>query len=92
MVAGTADESKSILKSDVDTLKADYQQSAKLTLTLQDKYGNPIVTSDHLEFVQSGPFVNFLKLSDIDYSQRNYGEYTVTVTGGKEGTATSFPC
>lgn len=91
LVAGTADESKSILKSDVDTLKADYQQSAKLTLTLQDKYGNPIVTSDHLEFVQSGPFVNFLKLSDIDYSQRNYGEYTVTVTGGKEGTATLIP-
>ncbi|MCV5767901.1 hypothetical protein OFN22_30905, partial [Escherichia coli] len=27
LVAGTADESKSILKSDVDTLKADYQQS-----------------------------------------------------------------
>ncbi|EEW8241397.1 hypothetical protein D4673_003002 [Escherichia coli] len=91
LVAGTADESKSILESDVDTLKADYQQSAKLTLTLQDKYGNPIVTSDHLEFVQSGPFVNFLKLSDIDYSQRNYGEYTVTVTGGKEGTATLIP-
>ncbi|MGP4254226.1 inverse autotransporter IatD [Escherichia coli] len=91
LVAGTADESKSILKSDVGTLKADYQQSAKLTLTLQDKYGNPIVTSDHLEFVQSGPFVNFLKLSDIDYSQRNYGEYTVTVTGGKEGTATLIP-
>ncbi|EEU9148145.1 TPA: inverse autotransporter IatD [Escherichia coli] len=91
LVADTADESKSILKSDVDTLKADYQQSAKLTLTLQDKYGNPIVTSDHLEFVQSGPFVNFLKLSDIDYSQRNYGEYTVTVTGGKEGTATLIP-
>ncbi|GAB7928866.1 inverse autotransporter beta-barrel domain-containing protein [Escherichia coli] len=91
LVAGTADESKSILKSDVDTLKADYQQSAKLTLTLQDKYGNPIVTSDHLEFVQSGSFVNFLKLSDIDYSQRNYGEYTVTVTGGKEGTATLIP-
>ncbi|EJQ6164985.1 inverse autotransporter beta domain-containing protein [Escherichia coli] len=91
LVAGTADESKSILKSDVDTLKADYQQSAKLTLTLQDKYGNPIVTSDHLEFVQSGPFVNFLKLSDIDYSQRNYGEYTVTVTGGKEGIATLIP-
>lgn len=91
LVAGTANESKSILKSDVDTLKADYQQSAKLTLTLQDKYGNPIVTSDHLEFVQSGPFVNFLKLSDIDYSQRNYGEYTVTVTGGKEGTATLIP-
>ncbi|EEZ4361886.1 hypothetical protein DDM03_004291 [Escherichia coli] len=91
LVAGTADESKSILKSDVDTLKADYQQSAKLTLTLQDKYGNPIVTSDHLEFVQSGPFVNFLMLSDIDYSQRNYGEYTVTVTGGKEGTATLIP-
>lgn len=91
LVAGTADESKSILKSDVDTLKADYQQSAKLTLTLQDKYGNPIVTSDHLEFVLSGPFVNFLKLSDIDYSQRNYGEYTVTVTGGKEGTATLIP-
>ncbi|HCN7288178.1 TPA: inverse autotransporter beta domain-containing protein [Escherichia coli] len=91
LVAGTADESKSILKSDVDTLKADYQQSAKLTLTLQDKHGNPIVTSDHLEFVQSGPFVNFLKLSDIDYSQRNYGEYTVTVTGGKEGTATLIP-
>lgn len=91
LVAGTADESKSILKSDVDTLQADYQQSAKLTLTLQDKYGNPIVTSDHLEFVQSGPFVNFLKLSDIDYSQRNYGEYTVTVTGGKEGTATLIP-
>lgn len=91
LVAGTADESKSILKSDVDTLKADYQQSAKLTLTLQDKYGNPIVTSDHLEFVQSAPFVNFLKLSDIDYSQRNYGEYTVTVTGGKEGTATLIP-
>ncbi|MGR3359059.1 inverse autotransporter IatD [Escherichia coli] len=91
LVAGTADESKSILKSDVDTLKADYQQSAKLTLTLQDKYGNPIVTSDHLEFVQSGPFVNFLKLSDIDYSQRNYGEYTVTVIGGKEGTATLIP-
>lgn len=91
LVAGTADESKSILKSDVDTLKADYQQSAKLTLTLQDKYGNPIVTSDHLEFVQSGPFVNFLKLSDIDYSQRNYGEYTVTVTGGKEETATLIP-
>ncbi|HAW8036078.1 TPA: hypothetical protein JLO80_002865 [Escherichia coli] len=91
LVAGTADESKSILKSDVDTLKADYQQSAKLTLTLQDKYGNPIVTSDHLEFVQSGPFVNFLKLSDIDYSQRNYGECTVTVTGGKEGTATLIP-
>ncbi|EPJ2636486.1 inverse autotransporter IatD [Escherichia coli] len=91
LVAGTADESKSILKSDVDTLKADYQQSAKLTLTLQDKYDNPIVTSDHLEFVQSGPFVNFLKLSDIDYSQRNYGEYTVTVTGGKEGTATLIP-
>ncbi|HFI9550236.1 TPA: inverse autotransporter IatD [Escherichia coli] len=91
LVAGTADESKSILKSDVDTLKADYQQSAKLTLTLQDKYGNPIVTSDHLEFVQSGPFVNFLKLSDIDYSQRNYGEYTVTVTGGKEGTAPLIP-
>ncbi|NUD09172.1 hypothetical protein HUC44_25640, partial [Escherichia coli] len=68
-----------------------YQQSAKLTLTLQDKYGNPIVTSDHLEFVQSGPFVNFLKLSDIDYSQRNYGEYIVTVTGGKEGTATLIP-
>ena len=91
LIAGTADESKSILKSDVDTLKADYQHSAKLTLTLQDKYGNPIVTSDHLEFVQSGPFVNFLKLSDIDYSQRNYGEYTVTVTGGKEGTATLIP-
>lgn len=91
LVAGTADESKSILKSDVDTLKADYQQSVKLTLTLQDKYGNPIVTSDHLEFVQSGPFVNFLKLSDIDYSQRNYGEYTVTVTGGKEGIATLIP-
>lgn len=88
LVAGTADESKSILKSDVDTLKADYQQSAKLTLTLQDKYGNPIVTSDHLEFVQSGPFVNFLKLSDIDYSQRNYGEYTVTVTGGKRNSDT----
>lgn len=91
LVTGTADESKSILKSDVDTLKADYQQSTKLTLTLQDKYGNPIVTSDHLEFVHSGPFVNFLKLSDIDYSQRNYGEYTVTVTGGKEGTATLIP-
>lgn len=91
LVAGTADESKSILKSDIDTLMADYQHSAKLTLTLQDKYGNPIVTSDHLEFVQSGPFVNFLKLSDIDYSQRNYGEYTVTVTGGKEGTATLIP-
>ncbi|EHY7588849.1 inverse autotransporter beta domain-containing protein [Escherichia coli] len=91
LVAGTADESKSILKSDVDTLKADYQQSVKLTLTLQDKYGNPIVTSDHMEFVQSGPFVNFLKLSDIDYSQRNYGEYTVTVTGGKEGIATLIP-
>ncbi len=91
LVAGTADESKSLLKSDVGTLMADYQHSAKLTLTLQDKYGNPIVTSDHLEFVQSGPFVNFLKLSDIDYSQRNYGEYTVTVTGGKEGTATLIP-
>lgn len=91
LIAGTADESKSILKSDVSTLMADYQHSAKLTLTLQDKYGNPIVTSDHLEFVQSGPFVNFLKLSDIDYSQRNYGEYTVTVTGGKEGTATLIP-
>ena len=91
LIADTADESKSILKSDVSTLMADYQHSAKLTLTLQDKYGNPIVTSDHLEFVQSGPFVNFLKLSDIDYSQRNYGEYTVTVTGGKEGTATLIP-
>lgn len=91
LIAGTADESKSILKSDVSTLMADYQHSAKLTLTLQDKYGNPIVTSDHLEFVQSGPFVNFLKLSDIDYNQRNYGEYTVTVTGGKEGTATLIP-
>ncbi|EIQ0363697.1 inverse autotransporter beta domain-containing protein [Escherichia coli] len=91
LIADTADESKSILKSDVGTLMADYQHSAKLTLTLQDKYGNPIVTSDHLEFVQSGPFVNFLKLSDIDYSQRNYGEYTVTVTGGKEGTATLIP-
>lgn len=91
LLASTADESKSLLKSDVGTLMADYQHSAKLTLTLQDKYGNPIVTSDHLEFVQSGPFVNFLKLSDIDYSQRNYGEYTVTVTGGKEGTATLIP-
>lgn len=92
LIADTADESKSILKSDVGTLMADYQHSAKLTLTLQDKYGNPIVTSDHLEFVQSGPFVNFLKLSDIDYSQRNYGEYTVTVTGGKEEQRLSFPC
>ena len=91
LLASTADESKSLLKSDVGTLMADYQHSAKLTLTLQDKYGNPIVTSDHLEFVQSGPFVNFLKLSDIDYSQRNYGEYTVTVTGGKEGIATLIP-
>ncbi|MHA6430788.1 inverse autotransporter IatD, partial [Escherichia coli] len=91
LLASTADESKSLLKSDVGTLMADYQHSAKLTLTLQDKYGNPIVTSDHLEFVQSGPFVNFLKLSDIDYSQRNYGEYTVTVTDGKEGTATLIP-
>ncbi|MXD67798.1 hypothetical protein FQ018_26165, partial [Escherichia coli] len=46
LIPGTADESKSTLKSSVSSFMADFQESATLTLILQDKYGNPIVTSD----------------------------------------------
>lgn len=57
LVAGPADTSQSVLKSNRSSLKGDYTDSAELRLVLHDISGNPIKVSEGMEFVQSGGFV-----------------------------------
>lgn len=54
LVAGPADTSQSVLKSNRSSLKGDYTDSAELRLVLHDISGNPIKVSEGMEFVQSG--------------------------------------
>ncbi|HFP5635402.1 TPA: inverse autotransporter adhesin YeeJ, partial [Escherichia coli] len=53
LVAGPADTSQSVLKSNRSSLKGDYTDSAELRLVLHDISGNPIKVSEGMEFVQS---------------------------------------
>ena len=91
LVAGPADTSQSVLKSNRSSLKGDYTDSAELRLVLHDISGNPIKVSEGMEFVQSGTNVPYMKISAIDYSQNINGDYKATVTGGGEGIATLIP-
>lgn len=88
LVAGPADTSQSVLKSNRSSLKGDYTDSAELRLVLHDISGNPIKVSEGMEFVQSGTNVPYIKISAIDYSLNINGDYKATVTGGGEGIAT----
>lgn len=88
LVAGPADASQSVLKSNRSSLKGDYTDSAELRLVLHDISGNPIKVSEGMEFVQSGTNVPYMKISAIDYSLNINGDYKATVTGGGEGIAT----
>lgn len=91
LVAGPADTSQSVLKSNRSSLKGDYTDSAELRLVLHDISGNPIKVSEGMEFVQSGTNVSYIKISAIDYSLNINGDYKATVTGGGEGIATLIP-
>lgn len=91
LVAGPADTSQSVLKSNRSSLKGDYTDSAELRLILHDISGNPIKVSEGMEFVQSGTNVPYIKISAIDYSLNINGDYKATVTGGGEGIATLIP-
>ncbi|HGW3886217.1 TPA: inverse autotransporter adhesin YeeJ [Escherichia coli] len=91
LVAGPADTSQSVLKSNRSSLKGDYTDSAELRLVLHDISGNPIKVSEGMEFVQSGTNVPYIKISAIDYSLNINGDYKATVTGGGEGVATLIP-
>ena len=91
LVAGPADASKSVLKSNRSSLKGDFTDSAELHLVLHDISGNPIKVSEGMEFVQSGTNVPYIKISAIDYSLNINGDYKATVTGGGEGIATLIP-
>ena len=91
LVAGPADTSQSVLKSNRSSLKGDYTDSAELHLVLHDISGNPIKVSEGMEFVQSGTNVPYMKISAIDYSQNINGDYKATITGGGEGIATLIP-
>lgn len=91
LVAGPADTSQSVLKSNRSSLKGDYTDSAELHLVLHDISGNPIKVSEWMEFVQSGTNVPYIKISAIDYSLNINGDYKATVTGGGEGIATLIP-
>ncbi|HCN6618215.1 TPA: inverse autotransporter adhesin YeeJ [Escherichia coli] len=91
LVAGPADTSQSVLKSNRSSLKGDYTDSAELRLVLHDISGNPIKVSEGMEFVQSGTNVPYIKISAIDYSLNINGDYKATVTGGGEGIATRIP-
>ncbi len=91
LVAGPADTSQSVLKSNRSSLKEDYTDSAELRLVLHDISGNPIKVSEGMEFVQSGTNVPYIKISAIDYSLNINGDYKATVTGGGEGIATLIP-
>ncbi|HBA8326295.1 TPA: inverse autotransporter adhesin YeeJ [Escherichia coli] len=91
LVAGPADASQSVLKSNRSSLKGDYTDSAELRLVLHDISGNPIKVSEGMEFVQSGTNVPYIKISAIDYSLNINGDYKATVTGGGEGIATLIP-
>lgn len=91
LVAGPADTSQSVLKSNRSSLKGDYTDSAELRLVLHDISGNPIKVSEGMEFVQSGTNVPYIKISAIDYSLNINGDYKATVTGGGEGIATQIP-
>lgn len=91
LVAGPADTSQSVLKSNRSSLKGDYTDSAELRLVLHDISGNPIKVSEGMEFVQSGTNVPYIKISAIDYSLNINGVYKATVTGGGEGIATLIP-
>lgn len=61
LVAGPADTSQSVLKSNRSSLKGDYTDSAELHLVLHDISGNPIKVSEGMEFVQSGTNVPYIK-------------------------------
>ena len=91
LVAGPADTSQSVLKSNRSSLKGDFTDSAELHLVLHDISGHPIKVSEGLEFVQSGTNVPYVQVSAIDYSKNFSGEYKATVTGGGEGIATLIP-
>lgn len=91
LVAGPADTSQFVLKSNRSSLKGDYTDSAELRLVLHDISGNPIKVSEGMEFVQSGTNVPYIKISAIDYSLNINGDYKATVTGGGEGIATLIP-
>lgn len=91
LVAGPADTSQSVLKSNRSSLKGDYTDSAELRLVLHDISGNPIKVSEGMEFVQSGTNVPYIKISAIDYSLNINGDYKATVTGCGEGIATLIP-
>lgn len=52
LVAGPADTSQSVLKSNRSSLKGDYTDSAELRLVLHDISGNPIKVSEGMEFVR----------------------------------------
>lgn len=91
LVAGPADTSQSVLKSNRSSLKGDYTDSAELRLVLHDISDNPIKVSEGMEFVQSGTNVPYIKISAIDYSLNINGDYKATVTGGGEGIATLIP-
>lgn len=91
LVAGPADTSQSVLKSNRSSLKGDYTDSAELRLVLHDISGNPIKVSEGMEFVQSGTNVPYIKISAIDYSLNINGDYKATVTEGGEGIATLIP-
>ena len=91
LVAGPADTSQSVIKSNRSSLKGDYTDSAELRLVLHDISGNPIKVSEGMEFVQSGTNVPYIKISAIDYSLNINGDYKATVTGGGEGIATLIP-
>ncbi|HCL7389615.1 TPA: inverse autotransporter adhesin YeeJ [Escherichia coli] len=91
LVAGPADTSQSVLKSNRSSLKGDFTDSAELHLVLHDISGNPIKVSEGMEFVQSGTNVPYMKISAIDYSQNINGDYKATITGGGEGIATLIP-
>ena len=91
LVAGPADTSQSVLKSNRSSLKGDYTDSAELRLVLHDISGNPIKVSEGMEFVQSGTNVPYIKIRAIDYSLNINGDYKATVTGGGEGIATLIP-
>lgn len=64
LVAGPADTSQSVLKSNRSSLKGDYTDSAELRLVLHDISGNPIKVSEGMEFVQSGTNVPYIKIGD----------------------------
>lgn len=72
LVAGPADTSQSVLKSNRSSLKGDYTDSAELRLVLHDISGNPIKVSEGMEFVQSGTNVPYIKISAIEVMTPTY--------------------